>query len=129
MINEKIYNLIRTGQTRYEDGNRIEVSNKQMAEMKLDAKKKSLKKRPHLIPNLVVIRHKIKVTPYGCSVIDVVPSSDAIILCDKKPHEWERMVIAPEPVGMEPQTEPVGMEPQTEPVVKPRKKAEGNGDV
>lgn len=119
MINEKIYNLVRTGQTRDENGERIEVSNKQMAEIKLDAKKKSLKKRSHLIPDLVVIRHKLKVTPYGCSVIDVVPSADAIILCDKKPHEWERMVIAPEPVGME---------NKESPAPKTRKKVD-NGDV
>jgi hypothetical protein len=122
MINEKIYALVRTGQTRDENGYPIEVSNMQMAEIKLDAEKKRFTKRPHLISDLVVIRHKIKMSPYGCSMIDVVKSAEAVILCDKKPHEWERMNMTTPPA-------PVGVETSELPAPKTRKKVETNGDV
>lgn len=121
MINEKIYNLVRTGQTRDENGEPIELTNKQFAEIKLDAEKKRLKKRPHLINDLVVVRHKIKMAPYGCSMIRVVNLSEAVILCDKKPYEWERMTMTA--------TAPVGMENNEAPAPKTRKKVEANGDV
>ena len=101
MINDKLRSLVSTGQTFDENGERVTVTNKQMAQMKLDSAKARLQRRPQLIADLVVIKHKTKVTPYGCFVFDVVPSSAAITLCDKKPHEWERYQIAPEPVGME----------------------------
>lgn len=122
MINEKIYNLIRTGQTRDEDGERIEISNKQFAEIKLDAEKKRLKKRAHLIADLVVVRHKIKMSPYGCSMIDVVKSAEAIILCDKKPYEWERMT-------MNTPTAPVGVETSETTAPKTRNKKVEHGDI
>ena len=119
-MNQELYKLVRSGAQYDENGERLDLSNKQMAEIKFEAAKQRYKKRPQLIQDLVIVRHKLKVTPFGCSVFDVVRSAEAVILCDKKPHEWERYKLA---------AAPIGVETSEAPAPKTRVKKADNGDV
>jgi hypothetical protein len=95
-MDNEIYKLVRTGHTENpETGERIQLTNEEMATVKWQAASERFAKKKHLLKDRVIIRHKIKVTRYGCNVFDVVDSKRASELCDKAPKEWARYNLKP----------------------------------
>jgi len=96
------YNLLRKGHTENpETGEPIRLSNDEMAAFKWKVAEEKFAKKKHKLKDLVIIRHNLKVTRYGCSVFDVVDNARAIQLCDKAPKEWVRVRLKVDPVGVE----------------------------
>lgn len=117
-MNTELYNLVKNGATHTEDGNRITVTNEEMAAFAWESHKRKLKKTPHRIAEYFLLRHKVAVTPYGSSRFTIEHKSRARILVADG-GDWENYTLAPEPVGVK----------KVEKAADPKVKTHTDGDV
>jgi hypothetical protein len=102
-MNIETYNLLRKGHTEHpETGEPLRLSNEEMAAFKWKVAEEKFAKKKYKLKEMVIVRHNLKVTRYGCNVFDVVDNARAAQLCDKAPKEWTRFHLKKEPVGVEP---------------------------
>lgn len=99
-MNTELYNLVKKGATFTEDGERITVTNEEMAAFAWESHKRKMKKTPHRIAEYLLLKHKTAVTPYGSSRFTIVHKTRSKhLLADG--GDWQTYTIATEPVGVE----------------------------